>query len=462
MVESYANSVEDKLVDGLSFKLTEGASYINERKSVTFHPQGSNIYKPGAGTKLIKIALTGQDWLDPTTFRVMFDVVNNTSNKRLLPVSGPWGFFRRVRLLAGGQLIEDIDYYNRVHEMMEILTASDSRINELVEGFGYTVKEHGSNRIIEHTNNISGVYDRLTVAFKPLCGLLNQSKFIPLTYVQSLSLELEIVDNALEPLFNSNNNPIVVGEGTKINMFTTNNTSVDWQIEQVQVKCDVISLDTQLQNSYTELLMNVKEIPIHYTTLISQYQTIRNQSQPFVNVSRAATRLKSIFVSFDKDKPKGIPEDPYTWRSTATRKSWNEFYSPASENNIAYYNPQAKDEFEFQVQIGSKLFPEYPIRSHAEAFYQLRKTLGVQSSKVHSFDISPQEYRDNRLILGIDTEKSLGASFTGLNTRAGDLMTVRMKYSNALANDLYADNIHIVLHTDNILKIGMTGVSVYD
>ena len=86
----------------------------------------------------------------------------------------------------------------------------------------------------------------------------------------------------------------------------------------------------------------------------------------------------------------------------------------------------------------------------------------MQSSKVHSFDISPQEYRDNRLILGIDTEKSLGASFTGLNTRAGDLMTVRMKYNNALSNKLYADNIHIVLHTDNILKIGTTGVSVYD
>ena len=195
MVEAYANSVEDKLVDGLTFKLNEGASYINDRKSVTFHPQGSNIYKPSAGAKLIKIALTGQDWLDPTTFRVMFDVVNNdtTNGKRLRPVSGPWSFFRRVRLLAGGQLIEDIDYYNRVHEMMDILTASDSRLNETVEGFGYRINEHLDRYKL---GSINGVTDRLTVCFKPLCGLLNQSKFIPLNYVQSLSLELEIVDNA--------------------------------------------------------------------------------------------------------------------------------------------------------------------------------------------------------------------------------------------------------------------------
>ena len=43
MVEAIANSIEDKLIDSLQFKLKEGASYISERKSVTFYPQGSNI-----------------------------------------------------------------------------------------------------------------------------------------------------------------------------------------------------------------------------------------------------------------------------------------------------------------------------------------------------------------------------------------------------------------------------------
>jgi len=281
---------------------------------------------------------TGQDWLDPTTFRVMFDVVNDDEEKYLRPVSGPWSFFRRVRPLAGGQLLEDIDYYNRVHEMMEILSASDSRNNEAVEGFGYILKEHTEKTNAQYNTDLvklRGVTDRLTVCFRPLCGLLNQSKFIPLSYVQSLSLELELVDNASEPLFNTFGNASPVIDGDTINPFTINNTSMVWHIQQVQVKCDMVSLDTGLQNSYTQLLMDVKEIPIHFNTLISQYQTIRNQSQPFVNVSRAATRLKSIFVSFDKDIPKVTP---FTRRSTATRKSWNEFYSPGSNNNIKTSN----------------------------------------------------------------------------------------------------------------------------
>ena len=39
MVEAIANGI-DKLIDSLQFKLKEGASYINERKSVTFLSTG--------------------------------------------------------------------------------------------------------------------------------------------------------------------------------------------------------------------------------------------------------------------------------------------------------------------------------------------------------------------------------------------------------------------------------------
>ena len=76
MVEAIANSIEHKLIDGLSFKTNLGSSYVVDRRSVTFHPQGSSIYQPGAGTRLIRILLTGDNWLDPSTFRIQFDLNN--------------------------------------------------------------------------------------------------------------------------------------------------------------------------------------------------------------------------------------------------------------------------------------------------------------------------------------------------------------------------------------------------
>ena len=124
-------------------------------------------------------------------------------------------------------------------------------------------------------------------------------------------------------------------------------------------------------------------------------------------------------------------------------------------------------EFEFQLQIGSKLFPEYPVRSHNEAYYQLKKSLGVQASALHNFDISALEFRDNHFILATDTEKVLDAGFTGINTRAGDLMSVSLKFNNpgTVSNGVYprlADRIHIVLHSDQILEIRDSGCQVFD
>ena len=134
--------------------------------------------------------------------------------------------------------------------------------------------------------------------------MLNQSKFIPLTYLQSLSLEFELVDHAADPVLKSNDGTVptytaptfTVGgtagaPGANRNGFTDVGNSLLWHIENVQVKCDVISLDTGLQNSYDQIVLSSKDIQIHYNSFASQFQTITGQEEPFVSVSRAATRL---------------------------------------------------------------------------------------------------------------------------------------------------------------------------
>ena len=70
----------------------------------------------------MKFNLTGDQWLDPSTFRVMLQL-NITGNagaaegaapKMIEPLS--WNravFFRRCRVICGGQVVEDIDSFNR-------------------------------------------------------------------------------------------------------------------------------------------------------------------------------------------------------------------------------------------------------------------------------------------------------------------------------------------------------------
>ena len=65
-------SAEDIRIDNLSFNLNKGASYINERRSVSFVPSGSNVYTPSSGNRVLKIALNAEDnsWLDPQSVMV--------------------------------------------------------------------------------------------------------------------------------------------------------------------------------------------------------------------------------------------------------------------------------------------------------------------------------------------------------------------------------------------------------
>ena len=458
MVEAMANAVEDKLIDGLSFKMNPGASYVTDRRSVTFHPQGSNIYKTKEGTKLIRILLTGDHWMDPSTIRVLFQLNNDEatdSGKALRPLSGPWSFFRRMRVLAAGQLVEDIDQYNRIHEMTQFLVAGESRVNDTAEAFGITHDKQAKITAAQYNGIKPG--QGMQVLFKPLSGLLNQSKMIPLRYAP-ITIELELVDTAEEPIWNK-----YLASPASTDVQATNN-SLLWSINNVQVKVDMCTLDNALDNSYAQHLLSGKSLPISYNTFVSQMQTIAGQEKPLINVSRALTRLKSVFVTLQKD---------YTHTKRAAllgRNGWNDFYSPlSSDNSEGVFKHDYDGDFEFQLQIGSKLFPEYPIRSHNEAYYQLKKTLGVQASAVHNFDITPVEYRDYKFMLATDCEKVLDAGFTGLNTRAGDLMSVSLRYNSRGAYEdasksylRLADRIHIVLHSDQILEIRDSGCQVFD
>ena len=459
MVDAMVNSVEDYLIDGLSFKLQPGASYVIDRRSVSFFVAGSNDYLPGSGARVARINLNGDGWLDPSTVRVVYTLSNTatgaganadaalaaTRAKVLRTVSGPWSFFRRARCLVSGAIVDDIDYYNRVHEMLHILTSKNNRENDDVEGFGlrWDDENYGLWNAADTTVEIPGGTNK-TVTFKPLFGLLNQAKYIPLMW-SPLTFELEIVNGILDPII-----------GLAGTIFTDANTSTAWKIQDIRIVCDLVTLDSGLQNSYAEHVLSGKALPINYSTYITQFQTITT-SNIAANVSRSASRLKSVFITFDNDHP--VVADS---ASSVVHRQFNTFLGPMHGANYTVGTYDYNKELQWQIQIGSKMFPEYPVRSLAEAFYQLKKALGIHGSAFHSIDINFPKYMTDHFVIAIDTEKILEAGFTGLNTRAGDLMVIRAKGANADLGDPWCNAMYVILHTDQILEIRDTGSQVFD
>ena len=367
-METVSNSIEDKLLDGLSYKLDATASYITERKSCTFWATGSNIYAPNAGTKVIKLVLSGEGWLDPSTVKFQFDVRNMSAANALRPLSGPWSFFRRLRVLCQGQLIEDIDGYALVHQMFDVLQSKHVRDNEDAEGFGIRYdSDYGkdlienaviraadgtitSNRFIAH---YASVYpqDTKTVSFTPLSGIISQGKMIPLRYCP-LTFEFEVCNNLYDPIISPDapgwNAAAIISHFGTFNDFGFAST---WQIENPVIKADVCRMDNELENQFAQRFLSGQTIPIAYSTFVFQQQTLAGQS-PSVNITRALSRLKSVFCTF-KGTADTIPDFdilgkyPYMFL-----RDFNDFYHPMARE----YQYQSKQEFEIALQIGGQKF----------------------------------------------------------------------------------------------------------
>ena len=102
----------------------------------------------------------------------------------------------------------------------------------------------------------------------------------------------------------------------------------------------------------------------------------------------------------------------------------------------------------------------------AEAFAALRKALSeANGSHYHALSIPAARYSTDKFIIAVQTSKLLAAGFTGLNTRSGDLMTIKVKAAGGgsfnAANHMPTE-MHVILESDQILEIRDTGVQVFD
>ena len=215
-------------------------------------------------------------------------------------------------------------------------------------------------------------------------------------------------------------------------------------------------MDSELNNQFASRFLSGQTIPINVSTFVVQQQALAGKS-PSVNITRALSRLKSVFCTFSGSTPLASLTDDLGNYDYMFLTDFSNLYHPMSGH--AYYD---KDyEFEIALQIGAKKFPEYPLTSQAETFAALKKCMGIHNSAFHSLDITAQEYRRHNLIVGIDTEKVLGASFSGENIKNGSLLTLMMKnIGNTSAN--YPTTITVVIHAACILNIRDTGVEILD
>ncbi len=433
MVEVAAQSTEQLLVDGFSYKLDPSAPYVQERKMVTFHPSGADSYAPsGGGSKIIKFPISASGFLDPSSVKLQMTITNNGTHALAFLSSGIHPFFRRCRISCKGVVIEDIDNYSRIAEMFSMFESEHVNENNAIES---AVRWDRAGATKDTLNQNA----KRVISGKILSGILSQEKFIPLNFVNSLDIELELCSDAADAV-------------------TATSGNAAWTLSNCQLKADIVQIDSELENKYTQHLMEGNEIRLRYSTFITQENVVPGGTFS-VNISRALSRLQSVYVSLGGAVVGANGSDAVT----PYIKDYNTFWSPmTAAADVGSYHWDS--ELDISLQIGAKRLPEFPVQSTAESFQRLKQSLGLASSPFHSIAIKPSEYYKNKYILGIDCEKMTGGTaFSGLNTKqSGSLMTLACKPANAAALAANPNKVYITLMSEQIVSITDSGIHVAD
>ena len=284
----------------------------------------------------------------------------------------------------------------------------------------------------------------------------------------NLTIELELVNNAIDCIIDPNNydesdtgidadlrSRFTVAVAGDVGKAT--NTSIDWEISNARVVCDVCTLDNNSNNDYVKHLLEGKGLPITYTTYITQSQSVAGMTDISVPVIRSVSKLVASFITFYKS---GDPSAGYEYAD----KEFARFYHPHQSHNPLDEGIYDKDkDLEFQFQFGSKLYPEYPCNSITECFYHVRKALNLPMFHQHSMNINFKQYRDRQFVFAFSFEKVPDSSYTGTNTKAGQQMLLKVKPAGATipANDM-PDQFFVTLLSEQILEVRDLGLKVFD
>ena len=97
---------QDHLIEGLSFKPPSNtAQYVLESRYVSFSAESGNRFD-SVSSKIIRFRLADHGFLEASSVKLAL-TLQNTGDQTITPCGQTMSLFRRARLFAASQLVED-------------------------------------------------------------------------------------------------------------------------------------------------------------------------------------------------------------------------------------------------------------------------------------------------------------------------------------------------------------------
>ena len=170
-MEAHLTSGNDFLLEGLSFKPPQNtANYCLTNRSVSYFAESGNRFDP-VSSRVIRFRIADQGFLEASSVRLKL-TLTNLKAEDLTPCAPALSMFRRARLFASSQLVEDVTELATQATLTSRLIPRDRKLNDSTEGHPLV------SSAPEMYTKILPNQSRRLISPLPF-GVLNQTAWIP-------------------------------------------------------------------------------------------------------------------------------------------------------------------------------------------------------------------------------------------------------------------------------------------
>ena len=418
---------EANLLESLSYDLPPASTAVVDLKqNCRAYPTSASTLVPN-GTKTCRIRLGGNDFVDPSSIRLMYTLTNTHATAPLCPTVGPWGPFGLMRLLSNGCEVDNFPAYNRFHELHAWrLMTMEQQASEAVYGWhsAWNGTPHPSPGQIAPGASI-------TVSFKPLLSLFTAGKSLPLRYSP---LELEATLCSPSDWLNA-----MDYQGTPAAASQT------FTVSNIQLIFSAQVLDEAVQEEFYKALISNKVLNIPCQQFFQVVQSIPAGSTSYTfSIVRAFSKLSHIWLTFRTAN--GSVSSQYaipTTQDNAMTGSWG-------THPVFNYDMPAPS---IRLSIGSKNIPDFqPITTVQEHFWQLQKALPATPY------LDREDFASNTFVSVFDLRRTPGDMTSAMSTRSGDQIRIDIKGMTA---DI-ATEVWVTCWAMAVVSVREQGITILD
>lgn len=431
-----AGQTNDEIMDSMSYKLAPTSEYIQQRRMSRFYPSGASSYSSNT-SQVARIELKGQGgFLDMSTLKIAFRLVNTSTTLDLILAGGVYSLISRIRVFCQGSLVEDCSHYSRVHHLVaELMAPANWRLNSAIEsnlGKG-TPADDKNPAYVESIDPT----DYASVLFSPSAlGITNCGKLWPIEYAP-LSIEITFAQPQDAVIADRSQHPL------------NRNTSLQYVINNLHLQCSQVIVDSALSNSFKSLLASGRSLSIAIQTIFTQAHVHQaNSTSAQISMVRALSKLGIVFISYTDSEENMRNHEAISFANPSLiNQTGNE---TSQFSHLEYI-------LETQLQLDSFLYPETKIDSFGEHFAKLSEAAATYDQRLATLSLTPALYKSDGFVTGINLMRAPGSAFSGLNTRTGSLLLLKVNNIKTTVSKVYAHLVGTVL-----IECRADSCSVYD